>query len=457
MVDRERLDFAGNLAIKLFKGNPETGILSPGLGHIGLTCRKRIRAVCFHASFTVSRVPMATLTQPAPPLSAPGAAAGGRTRLVSLDVFRGATILGMILVNNPGSWGHIYPPLRHAAWHGWTPTDLVFPFFLFIVGVAIALAYTKRLARGAGRHDLVRKAAVRSAVLFGIGLFMAAYPVFTFAPEFGLRPALGTLRIMGVLQRIALCYLAASLLFLYAGPRAQRVVLAVLLLGYWALMTLVPVPGAGAGALDEPTTTLAAYLDRLVFGQHLWVGADRLWDPEGLLSTLPAIATTLFGVEAGRLLLRDDGEARRAARLLVAGALLVAVGYVWSWVFPINKGIWTSSYAVFTAGQAFSALGLCYWFVDVKGYTGWTKPFVVYGVNALTVFVLSGLLAKTLVLIKVPAADGGTTSLQRWIFETVFLPVAEPLNASLLYALTWIVAWFGVLYVMYRKGWIVKV
>ena len=398
-------------------------------------------------------------------------------RLVSLDVFRGATIIGMILVNNPGSWAHIYAPLRHASWHGWTPTDLIFPFFLFIVGVAVAFAYTKRLARGADRMLLVGKASRRTAVLFGLGLFMAAFPIVTFSPEFGLVSDMYSLRIMGVLQRIAVCYFAVTLLFLYTPVRVQQFVLIALLLFYWALIELVPVPGYGAGMLDDPSATLPAYLDRLILGtEHLWSQSET-WDPEGLLSTLPAIGTTLFGVEAGRLLVSDAASGTRvgsipdaetsasseqtikAARLLVWGVALVIIGYVWSWFLPINKSLWTSSYAVFTAGQAMCALGACYWVIDVKGdgMSRWTKPFVIYGVNAITVFVMSGLVAITLYLIKVPGAGGEAVALKSWIFEHVFLAVASPVNASLLYALCWIAAWYAVLYVMYRRDIIIKV
>ncbi|HMB90712.1 MAG TPA: DUF5009 domain-containing protein [Rhodothermales bacterium] len=398
---------------------------------------------------------------PAPAPSPPAALVDLRPRsqrLTSLDVFRGATILGMIIVNNPGTWASVYPPLLHAPWHGWTPTDLVFPFFLFIVGVAIVLAYTRRLAKGADRGGLTKKAATRTLILFGLGVFMAAFPIFTFTPELGFRPALANLRIMGVLQRIALCYFAASLLVLYTRPKVQFYVLAGLLLGYWALMVLVPVPGYGAGQLDAPVGTLAAYVDRAIFGTHLWVGANREWDPEGLLSTLPAMATTLFGVGAGRLLLDDDKTPLdKIVHLFVYGAVLVIIGYVWHWFFPINKSLWTSSYAVFTAGQAMCALALCYWFFDLKSHDRIAKPFVVYGVNALTVFVMSGLLAKSLILIKVSDGTGGTTSLQSVIFKSIFLPLASPVNASLLYALAWVTGWFVVLYVMYRRGIIVKV
>mgnify|MGYP006424077865 CR=1 FL=1 len=380
-------------------------------------------------------------------------------RLVSLDVFRGATIVGMILVNNPGSWEHVYPPLRHAEWHGWTPTDLIFPFFLFIVGVAIPLAYTKRLAQGVSRIGLVKKALQRSVILFGIGVFMAAYPIVQIDPTFEwLRPGLGSLRIMGILQRIALCYFAASLLFLYTRPRSRMYWMGGLLLAYWGALTLVPVPGHGAGVLNEPVATLSAYVDRLVLGsEHLWAGAGEMWDPEGLLSTLPAAVTTLLGVWTGRLLLRADLlPTATAARLFVVGTTLVVGGYVWSGVFPINKSLWTSSYVLHTGGQAMCALALCYWVVDLKGYRGWTRPFVVYGVNALVVFVASTLVTKTLIHLQM-TVGGETISVHRYLYQTVFLPLASPTNASLLYAVAYILLWYGILAVMYRKNVIVTV
>ena len=266
-------------------------------------------------------------------LTTPAPLKGGE-RLVSLDVFRGATIVAMILVNNPGTWSAIYPPLRHASWHGWTITDLIFPFFLFIVGVAIVLAFEKRLARGVPRIDLINRTGSRAAILFGFGLLMAAYPIFTVIPEFGLRPQLANLRIMGVLQRIALCYFAASLIFLYARPKWQYIWMGILLVGYWLAMTLIPVPGYGAGMIDSPEANLAAYIDRLILGDHLWAGTGGLYDPEGILSTFPAIASALIGVWAGRIILSERLPLERAVELFAWGAILTATGYVWDWFFP---------------------------------------------------------------------------------------------------------------------------
>lgn len=379
-------------------------------------------------------------------------------RLVSLDAFRGISILGMILVNNPGTWSAVYAPLRHAEWHGWTPTDLVFPFFLFIVGVAIPLAFRSRMARGVSRGALARKALKRSAVLFGIGVALAAFPFVTFEDGVALK-SLGELRVLGVLQRIALCYLGAALLALYAPARVQWGLAAAILAGYALALTLVPVPGFGPGRLDVPEGTLAAFVDRAALGtSHLWKGAGYQWDPEGLLSTLPALVTTLIGVWAGRLFLRAEvSPPERAAWLLGAGCVAMAAGTAWGWGFPINKALWTPPYVLLTGGQALAGLGLCYGLADVLGKQRWTFPFRVYGVNALLVFVGSAVVARTLYLIQVPGPDGAPIALQAWIFRTVFLPLASPVNASLLYALVWVGLWFGVLWLLWRRGIVWKV
>ena len=376
-------------------------------------------------------------------------------RLVSLDVFRGATIAAMILVNNPGTWGAIYPPLRHAEWHGWTITDLIFPFFLFIVGVSVVLAFTKALEKGADRSDLVRKTVKRSAIIFGLGLLMMGFPYITFDPSFGLHSSLTGIRIMGVLQRIAICYLVASLLFLYLKPRTIAFISAGLLLAYWAMTMFIPVPGYGAGMIDQPHTTLTAWVDRLLIPEpHIY--RDGPYDPEGILSTIPAIATTLFGVFAGLILMSKQNSTERTARLMLWGFLLATIGYVWGWFFPINKAIWSSSYAIFTGGLAMQCFGASYWLIDVKDYRRFTRPFVVYGVNALIVFFVSGLLARTLVMIQIDTGDG-PVSLQRLIFNNVFMPLGSELNASLFYAITWIVLWYFVLSYMYKRKIIIKV
>ncbi|MCS7019660.1 MAG: heparan-alpha-glucosaminide N-acetyltransferase domain-containing protein [Cytophagales bacterium] len=375
-------------------------------------------------------------------------------RLVSLDVFRGITIAGMILVNNPGSWEHMYAPLKHADWHGWTPTDLVFPFFLFIVGVAIVFALSATVEQG--KSAAIRKVLIRSAKIFGLGLFMAAYPFWDFE-TMTISKQVTHIRIMGVLQRIALCYLIASLLFLYVKPiNIYRIAIA-LLLGYWGLMTWVEVPGYGAGNIDSEFGNLAAYIDRLILTEnHLWAGAERKRDPEGLLSTLPAVVTVIIGLRAGLTMKNQQWtNEQKTVRLFAEGCLLVIIGYVWDWFFPINKPLWTSSYAVFTGGQAMCGLALCYYFVDQLGYSRWAYPFQVYGVNAIIVFVLSGVLSETLGIFKV-TYEGKEVALGTLLY-LLYGKFLSAKDASLAYALTWVSAWYVVLWQMFKRNIIIKV
>ena len=372
------------------------------------------------------------------------------SRLVSVDVFRGMTIVAMILVNNPGNWGTTYGPLKHAEWHGWTPTDLVFPFFLFIVGVAIVLALKPRVDAGTPKSPLVVKVVKRSVILFGLGLFLSGYPFGLFGPR-GFGELLETWRIPGVLQRIAICYLVVSLLVLFCRVRTLKVLTIVFLVGYWVLMTLVPVPGLGTPNIDDPGGHLSAWIDRAVFGDHVWV-YSKVYDPEGLLSTLPALATTLFGVFAGLLLSSGVAPVERVARLFVFGGLLVCGGFVWGWSFPINKPIWTSSYAVFTAGLAMCGLALCSWFFDIRDNPRTAKFFTIYGVNAIALYVGSGVLARTLAYVQI---DG--LSLKQILHGHLFASWLPPYVASLSYAMTWIGGWFLVLFWMYRRRLIIKV
>jgi predicted acyltransferase len=344
----------------------------------------------------------------------------------------------MVLVNNPGTWRAVYPPLRHAEWHGWTPTDLIFPFFLFIVGVAIPLSLSRRLSAGQSRAWVMAKIVRRSAIIFALGLLLHALPSFDLA----------TIRIPGVLQRIAVCYLAAALLFLWTGWRFPCGLAIALLLGYWAVLTLVPVPGFGTGRLD-PEGNLAAYLDRAVFGQHIWRAA-RVYDPEGLLSTVPAIATTLFGVLAGHWLKVVGSRRKLVLGLVVAGLAGIVLGEVWHAWFPINKSLWTSSYALFTAGAALLGLAACYWLVEVRGHRVWTRPFVVLGVNALTLFFLSSLVARLLIVVKVKGS-AGPTSLHGWLFGNLFAPWGSAINASLAFALAYLALWLGLMWLLDRS------
>ena len=362
-------------------------------------------------------------------------------RLLALDVFRGLTVAGMVLVNNPGSWRYVYAPLQHADWHGWTPTDLVFPFFLFIVGTAIPFALGPRAERGEPRDRLALRAVRRAAVIFALGLLLHALPYFE----------LSTLRIPGVLQRIAVCYLAAALAVLWTGWRAQAVIAAALLLGYWAALTWVPVPGFGAGDLGREGS-LPAWIDRTVLGsRHIWRAA-RVYDPEGILSTVPAIVTTLGGALAGHWLRAGGAPARLVAGLAAAGGVLSALGLAWGLVLPINKPLWTSSYAVFTAGAALLALAACYWVIEIRRCRWWAPPFAALGVNALAVFFLSTLLAKLLVIVRVPAGNGRSRPLQALLFEAAFLPWAAPAIASLAWACANVLVWAALAWPLFRRG-----
>ncbi|HZI88627.1 MAG TPA: DUF5009 domain-containing protein [Pyrinomonadaceae bacterium] len=366
-------------------------------------------------------------------------------RLVSLDVFRGITIAGMILVNNPGSWEHIYWPLEHAQWHGWTPTDLVFPFFLFIVGVAITLAFASRVESGRSTRDLYVKVIRRTLIIFGIGLFLNGFPYFNFAE----------LRIPGVLQRIAICYFLASIIFLNTKVRTQVAITIALLVVYWLLVKLVPAPGFAAGDLTKEGS-LPSFVDRVVFGKHVWAQA-KVYDPEGLLSTVPALATTLMGVLAGHWLRTSKSAYEKVAGLFVVGALCTAVGWAWNAFFPINKALWTSSYVLFTGGLALQFLAICYWVIDIKGYRKWAKPFEVFGVNALALYIGAGLMADLLGVIKLTGADGTKVPLGFWIYDNVFTPLASPINASLAFAICFVLVWLALMWILYRRKIFIKV
>jgi len=377
----------------------------------------------------------------------------GQQRLLSLDFFRGVTVAAMILVNNPGDWGHIYTPLEHAAWNGCTPTDLVFPSFLFIVGVSIAYAMSSKKTDPATHTKIIIKALKRALILFGLGLFLSLYPkVFTEPLD-----ALKTVRIPGVLQRIALVFFISAVIFLKNSPRNIFKIGIALLVLYWILMNFVPVPDFGSANLEKETN-LGAWLDRTLLGEaHLWKLA-KTWDPEGILGTIPAISTGLFGVLVGIYLKRKDVEpATKIAWLFSVGTASVFVGLTWGLQFPINKSLWTSSYVLYTGGIATMILSLCYWVIDVHKQVYFTKPFIAYGVNAITVFFLSGLIPRTLNLFTVKNPDGTSITLQVWLFNTYFAPNFSPLNASLAWAILFVSFWFIVLWLMYKKNIIIKV
>lgn len=387
------------------------------------------RAAVTEAESAVARAP------------AVGALSGGR--LVSLDAFRGIAIAGMILVNNPGSWSYVYAPLAHAPWHGWTPTDLIFPFFLFIVGVAMPFSFSRRLERSSSRRALFFHVVRRSLIIIALGLLLHGFPRYDFS----------TIRIPGVLQRIGVVYFFASTAYLVLKARARWVLAAVLLLGYWALMTLVPVPGYGAGDLSKEGN-LAAYVDNLLFRGHMW---EPAWDPEGVLSTLPAIVTALLGVFTGEWLLSARSRLEKLVGLFVAANAGLVLGLIWDAWFPINKNLWTSSYVLFTAGMGLHTLAMCYWAIDVRGSRAWASPFVVYGMNAIAVYVLSAFVSRVLILWKVPGAGGEAVPLKAWIYQNLFASWAGPLNGSLAFAVAYVLFWLGVVWLMYRRRIFIKI
>ncbi len=375
-------------------------------------------------------------------------------RMRSLDVFRGMTVAGMILVNNPGTWGAIYSPLRHAEWHGWTPTDLVFPFFLFIVGVSITLALSKRAEAGGGMRDLYRKIVRRSLVIFGLGLFLTAFPFWNFTTHSFVD--LSALRLTGVLNRIAVCYLVAALVFLKTNWRGQAYLFAALLVAYWAILTFVPAPGYAMGDLSKEGS-IASYVDRVALGKHLWSGGKGVYDPEGILSTLGALATTLAGVLTGHLLRSRRSATEKVAAMFVAGAAGVILGWAWNYWLPVNKPLWTSSYVLLTAGLGLQLLAACYWLIDIKGRRRWSVPFAVFGTNALAVFFLTGVFTKLLGVVKLAGEDGKPVSLYNAAYRNLFLTWAAPVNASLAFALCYVLLWLGLMWLLYRRNIFIKV
>jgi predicted acyltransferase len=350
----------------------------------------------------------------------------------------------MIVVNTPGSWAHVYPPLLHAEWHGWTATDTIFPFFLFIVGVSLAVSFARRRAQGASPRELFLHSLRRGAIIFGLGLALNVLSLFVFHREH--------LRIPGVLQRIGVVYVFAAAIFLAFGRRGVLATAILLLVGYWALMRFVPVPGFGPGRLDLEGN-LAAYVDRAVLGAHTWKPG---WDPEGPLSTIPAIATALLGALAGEWL-RADTVKHRLMGLIFGGWLAVGIGLLWSLSFPINKNLWTSSYAVFMSGLAAILLALCAVVVDGMRWRGWARPFEWLGRNPITAFVLSTFVTILSLGIKLPGPDGKPRSLYATIYRAAFDRFADPRLGSLLFALVYLAVWIGICGLLYRRRVFVKV
>ncbi len=384
-----------------------------------------------------------------------------RERLLSLDALRGFTIIGMIVVNSPGSWGHVFSPLLHASWNGATPTDLVFPFFLFIVGVSIALAFSGRTDLKRERRRAYGKVLWRVAKIFALGLFLNLWPFFDF----------GEIRFAGVLQRIAVVFGVCAILFLNTGWKKQLWIGASVLLSYWALLSLVPVPldavnetalstgvversfgskvevavrAAGDSALVanfEPATNLAAWVDRTLLPGRMW---ERTWDPEGLLSTVPAIATGIFGMLVGSMVLSIGDPYRRVSWMFFVGLLSLLIGSTWGWVFPLNKNLWTSSFVLYAGGWATLCFAACFLLVDVLRYRKWAEVGIIFGSNPVVAYALSGML--TLVFY---SGVGKLPSLSTWFMDT-----AETLGISLkLASLVYALLYLGVLYLPVRWLW----
>ncbi|HVS61351.1 MAG TPA: DUF5009 domain-containing protein [Gemmatimonadaceae bacterium] len=393
-----------------------------------------------------------------------------RERLLSLDVFRGITIAGMLLVNDPGSWGAIFPPLEHAEWNGWTPTDLIFPFFLFIVGITTHLSLSARRARGDDDSAIVKQILRRGLIIYLLGFAMAMFPFYQWGTIDAIPNAtawdriifrIEHVRILGVLPRIAIVYICAALLTLKTTLKQQVLIIAALLFGYWFAMTLIPVPGEntiGGLLLNTHDRNLAAYLDRLILGtNHTWIGSVT-FDPEGPMSTIPAIGTGMLGVLAGRwIALREKSLLERISGLFAAGAIGMMVGLMWNWAFPINKNLWTSSYVIFTAGMACVALATIMWMVDYCNVKWWTKPFVVFGVNPIVAFVGSGVMARLIYTLWHVNYHGKSTAIQDAIYQSVFLPWLPTRVASLAFAIAFVLLWYGILTVLYRRNIILKV
>jgi len=431
-------------------------------------------------------------------------------RLYSVDLFRGITIAGMLIVNNPGSWSHVYPPLLHAEWVGCTPTDLIFPFFLFIVGVVLPIALRKRVERGDSRLALFEKILTRSLIIVGFGLFLALFPDFNLKPEYaylaplhygllvialvGLllkeigenlagRSAPGTplglyskwvawsamlgmlvlgsfaydmsnLRWPGVLQRIGIVYGVCATLYLFTSWRGQAVLAVVLMLFYWAWMSFIPMPDGSAPAL-EPGHNWAAWIDQQFLSGHMW-SQTGTWDPEGLFSTLPAVATCLLGMLLGRWLQSGEPLQKQLSFTWVAGLALILLGLIWSLHFPLIKGLWTSSYVLYTAGWACLVFGLLFWISDIKGWRGWANPWVAFGTNALFAYLLSGMLAKVSGAVGWTGSDGDWMSATGHVYHLFgnFLPAKAASLATALFHL--VLVWIPVS-ILYKYRIFIKV
>lgn len=394
-----------------------------------------------------------------------------KQRFYSLDVFRGATVALMILVNNPGSWDYIYTPLEHAPWHGCTPTDLVFPFFLFAMGNA--LSFVMPGLEKAGDAVFLKKVFRRSLLIFGIGLFLNWFPFIKWSgnhlvfkawtePADILHPdadATG-IRILGVLQRIALTYFFASLIIYYGKIKAAFVWVAIILLGYWGLCLQLGTPG-------DPYS-LAGYfgtrVDKTVLGTaHMYKGEGVAFDPEGLISTLPAIAQVILGYLVGHFISQMGKTYEMITRLFVIGCVLIFIGLCWNMVFPFNKKIWSSSFVVYTNGLAILTLCVLLYLIEMRDQRGaWSRFFDVFGKNALFIFVVSGIVGRMYGLFHI--ADGKDMQgaviykgLKEWMYDHIFFPAFGAINGSLMYAVFHIIIFWALCYSLDKKKIYIKV
>ena len=363
-------------------------------------------------------------------------------RLMALDVLRGLTIALMIMVNTPGSWSYVYAPLRHAKWHGCTPTDLVFPFFLFIVGVSMWFSF-KKYGSGLTKKGLL-KVLKRFSVIFLLGLFLNGFPKFD----------LENLRILGVLQRIAIAYAIGAVLCMKFKPKQLLFILGGILVGYWGLIYF-----GGSGDVYSLTSNVVLKVDLLLFGEnHIYKGFGIPFDPEGLLSSIPAVATVLIGYLTGRIIESSGSDTMQAIKKLVMyGAIGVVVSLLWDNFFPINKPLWTSSYVLYAGGLGMLFLAFLLWVIDVKGISKWSKPFIHFGTNPLFIYVFAGVFGRILGLVQITNSAGETSSGSGYLYQDVFVPIAGNMNGSLLFAVTHIIFFWLITYVLYRKKIFIKI
>jgi predicted acyltransferase len=367
---------------------------------------------------------------------------GSKERLLSLDVFRGLTLLGMVLVNSHP--GKIYTPLAHADWNGWTFTDLIFPFFIFIMGVAIPYSLANRLGRGESRKKIFWQILRRSLLLFVVGLFLNGYPHFDFS----------SLRIMGILQRIAICYFLASVIFLIPRVRTKSIIWlsGTILVLYFIIMKFIPVPGNGAGVLER-IGNWGNYIDQHILSGHM---QNKLWEGKSLLGNFPALVTTLIGMLTGIFLRKDRSPYEKLGNMYFYGSICITIGAIWSLWFPINQNLWSSSLVIFMGGMALMFLATCYYIVDIKKVTWWTLPCLFFGMNSTAVWVLSQLGMKTLMAIHISSPNGSAISLWKAGGDRLAFYLG-PFNGSLAFAVLYDLIWLGLMGILYWQRIFIKI